>query len=308
MSEHPLDTLAARGKEPPNRAAFNRWLSDAAERTGAAPGRLNRTVANTIVVSALQRAVHDDGESRFLVKGGTHLELRLGLETRASRDLDTLFRGAFEDMVEVLDDALREGWGPFALLREEFTEINVPHRRVKPRRTTVKVQLQGSTVLTAQLEVAADEGGAGARADAVSLPSLQYLGVESAERAAVLALEYQIAQKLHASTDPHSDDQPNLRVHDLADLKMLKDGFFPEGTDLSELRSACVDIFSARAAEAAATGETEPRSWPPTLEAHAHWTDGWTGIRDELGWDVSLEEVVAELNDWIAGIDQAGGA
>lgn len=50
-----------------------------------------------MVVAALQRAVAPDGHPRFLLKGGTYLELRLGLETRATKDVDVLFRGNFDD-------------------------------------------------------------------------------------------------------------------------------------------------------------------------------------------------------------------
>lgn len=37
-----------------------------------------------------------DGKPRFLIKGGAYIELRLGMRARATKDVDTLFRGSFE--------------------------------------------------------------------------------------------------------------------------------------------------------------------------------------------------------------------
>lgn len=44
----------------------------------AAGGRMGWLVASTVVIAALQRAVDSDGTPRFLLKGGTYLQHRLG--------------------------------------------------------------------------------------------------------------------------------------------------------------------------------------------------------------------------------------
>ena len=61
------------------------------------------------MVAALQRSLHEaDRQPIFLLKGGSYLELKLGLESRATSDVDLLFRGIFDDFVDPLDAALAE--------------------------------------------------------------------------------------------------------------------------------------------------------------------------------------------------------
>ena len=71
MSEHPISGLPDRGKEPANRRALLGWLAAAATLAQIAPRRLNTLVANSIVLSALSRAVDDENRPLFLLKGGT---------------------------------------------------------------------------------------------------------------------------------------------------------------------------------------------------------------------------------------------
>ena len=252
MSEHPISGLPDRGKEPANRRALLGWLAAAATSAQIAPRRLNTLIANSIVLSALSRAVDDENRPLFLLKGGTLRELRLGLRARASSDLDTLFRGEFDKVIEALDATLREGWGSLTFQRTEPREINVASRRVKPLRLDVKILVRGVVTLTAQLEVAADEGGAGDAPEAVPLPSLSHFGIDSAESAAALAMDFQVAQKMHACTDP-TPTRRNDRVHDVVDLLLVREAFFRDA-DLPQLRQACEAIFDARASDAQATG------------------------------------------------------
>ena len=72
MTEHPFTGLPPREKEPSNARAFLTWLHQTSLQTGIAPKRLNRTVANGIVIAALQRSLHDDDLPLFLIKGGTY--------------------------------------------------------------------------------------------------------------------------------------------------------------------------------------------------------------------------------------------
>ena len=119
-----------------------------------------------------------------------------------------------------------------------------------------------------------------------------------------MAVEYQIAQKLHACTDPDTEERPNLRVHDTVDLVLLRETFFASGATPS-LRAACESVFAARVTEAAATGEIEPRAWPPTLIAHAHWTEPFSRLAAESAIDGDLAAAIASINGWIAEIAKA---
>ena len=60
-----------------------------------------------MVVAALQRAV-DEAGPLFLLKDGTLLQHRLGLDARATRDIDGLVRGDLTRFLVVLDEVIRQ--------------------------------------------------------------------------------------------------------------------------------------------------------------------------------------------------------
>ena len=303
MSEHPFNKLKPRGKPPTTTRAIESWIRDAEREVGIGAGRLSWMVASGIVIAAIQRAKYEDGLPRFLVKGGAYLELRLGLKARATKDIDALFRGNFDDFFAVLDEALADPFDGITFQRTELEVINVPGRRIKPRRFDVRLQLRGKTWRRIRVEVAADEAGAGDTADTIEAPSLAYFGVNTPPTTAGIVVSYQVAQKLHACTDAHTDEHPNDRVRDVVDLHLLK-AFFPEDTDLSSLATACRRLFEGRAREAEETGEIKPRSWPPQVIAHPHWHLDYRTYAEEVALELTLDTAVAALNAWIAEIDR----
>jgi hypothetical protein len=156
------------------------------------------------------------------------------------------------------------------------------------------------------LEVLPDEGRAGARVDRFSAPSLTHFGIESPLMAAGIVMDYQLAQKLHACTDPHSPEHPNDRVRDIVDLCLIQSIFYGERDDLASLADACRDLFAARAREAERAGDVPSRSWPPKVIAHPHWETDYRTLAQEVNIEVSLDEAVGMLNDWIARISRSG--
>lgn len=303
---HPLDDLPPRGKEPAGASVLQSWVNRAAAQTGIAPSRLNTLIGNSVVLAALQRSRHADGLPRFLLKGGTQLEARFGLTARATKDLDILFRGAFEQYLTEIDAALANPVTPFDLERGEVEEIAVPGRRTCPQRMKIGLKMRGRTVFSVTLEVAPDEGGAGAEPELLVLPSLAHFGVQGAEEVAALALEFQVAQKFHACTDPPQDGRPNNRVHDIVDLLLVKQAFFPDGCDLSRVRAAAEAVFAARRDELTAAG-LPARNWPPVVVAYGHWPAPYTALADRAGLVGNLDVAVAELNTWVSAISGDSG-
>jgi hypothetical protein len=301
MTDHPIAALPPRGKDPFSASVLNNWIQQAATKSDIAPKRVARTVANGLVIAALQRVKHDDGDPVFAIKGGASLEVRLGLRARMSGDLDAVFRAEFDRFLDTLDEALATGIGAFDFERGEAEEIPVKGRRVKPIRVAIRIMIKGKPALRVDLEVGPTEAGSGDRVDMISYPSLEHFTTSTPTDIAVMAVEYQIAQKLHACTDPDTEERPNLRVHDTVDLVLLRETFFASGATPS-LRAACHAVFAARAAEAMATGEIEPRAWPPTLIAHPHWTEPFSRLAAECALEDDLVAAVASINNWIAEI------
>ena len=175
---------------------------------------------------------------------------------------------------------------------------------MKPRRLEITLQIQGRTWRRITLEVSADEGHAAERADLFPSPSLAHFGLHLPATTAGIAIDYQVAQKLHACSDLHTTERPNDRVRDVVDLQLLKVAFYTENATSSSLASACRDLFEARAREAASTGEVAVRAWPPTVVAHPHWQADYPTYAQETGLGLSLAEAVTDLNTWIAEIER----
>ncbi|SDB89630.1 Nucleotidyl transferase AbiEii toxin, Type IV TA system [Sanguibacter gelidistatuariae] len=266
--------------------------------------RLAWLVASTVVVAVLQRTLDSTGHPRFLLKGGTLLQHRLGLSSRATKDVDGLVRGDIDEFIICLDDVLTEPWGPLTVRRTGVETIDTPFKVIKPRRFNVIVELKGKTWRKVQVEIAPDEGHAGRESELVTPPTLAPFGLDGPQTLAGLTMRYQVAQKIHACTDPHNPPaSKNDRARDVVDLLLLR-GLDGIGDDPAGVRKAVVDIFSARAAEARELGNPE-RTWPCTALAHEHWTIDYA--RAARGTDVTptLGEAVAELNKWLAEIDAA---
>ncbi len=120
-----------------------------------------------------------------------------------------------------------------------------------------------------------------------------------------ISLAYQVAQKFHAATDPDSPPEfVNDRVRDIVDLTLIREAFFPAGSDLSELRAAAEDVFTARALEADQLG-LAPRAWPPVIEANDVWRDTWHIPAGQVGLDIAVDDAIAATNEWIAAIARA---
>ncbi|MDR1511899.1 MAG: nucleotidyl transferase AbiEii/AbiGii toxin family protein, partial [Propionibacteriaceae bacterium] len=264
----PVFDLPDKKRPVPSANAMNRWLSDAEKNTKVLAKRVGWLVSSTVVVAALQRALGDDQEPVFLVKGGVYIEFNLGLKARATTDVDTMFRGGVDEFMARLDESLAEPWGPFELRRGDVEVIDAP-KLVQPRRFWIRVYAKGSVWRRVKVEVSFPEGDMAARSQAVQPPNIGFFGLDTPERLLGVAMDYQIAQKLHAASDPDEAGHENRRVHDLVDLLLLKDEFYP-GPPPASLMAACVDIFSFRADEAAQLGRPA-RPWPPSLHSNDFW-------------------------------------
>ncbi|HEY8717991.1 nucleotidyl transferase AbiEii/AbiGii toxin family protein [Pengzhenrongella sp.] len=302
-----ISRLKPKDTEPRSARVLDGWVAQAQQRIGgnADGGRLGWLIASTVVVAALQRAVDESGPL-FLLKGGTLLQHRLGLDARATSDVDGLVRGDLTRFLAVLDGVIKEPWGPLTIERGPVKVIRTPDRVTKPMRFDVRVRVGPTIWRKVKVEVASDEGGAGDTAEVVTPPSLAAFGLPSPDSLATLALRFQIAQKFHACTDPH--DPPasiNERPRDVVDLLLLRDLVRAEGQPtLVELRVAAHAIFAARAEDARALGRTQ-RTWPCVVVAHPHWQNDFAVARVGAYATVTLEDAVAAVNAWIGLIDAA---
>ena len=303
-----LDHLPDRGKEPNSARTLDARIIQAQERVGVDHGRLGWLVASTVVVAALQRAVDESDAPRFLLKGGNYLQHRLDWAGRSTKDVDGIVRGDIDGFLDALDRSLREPWGPLRLSRTETEVIQTPTRVLRPRRFDVKVSLRGVVWRSVKVEISPDEAGIGDHPFVFATPSLSHFGLPSPDALVGIALRFQIAQKLHACTDPHDPPHAvNDRPRDLVDLLLLRDLLASDtATTDADLRAAGQAVFDTRAAEAEQLGLVA-RHWPPAVQSHPHWPDDYARAAGDAGLTVTLDDAIAELNDWIGKLDAARG-
>lgn len=300
-----LKSLAPKTKQPNSAKTLNVWIAQAESKLGpgSGGGRLGWFIASSVAIAAVQRAVDADGRHLFLLKGGTLLQHRLNLGSRATQDIDGLVRGDIEDFLDALDDALAEPWGPVMLRHGPIDVIDVPTKVIKPRRFDIFLELRGHTWRRIPFEIAADEAGIGEEDEFVPPPTLAGFGLPDPDKLVGIAMRFQIAQKLHAVTDPHDPPSSfNERVRDVVDLVLLQDLVAAAGSPTDqEIAEAARAVFLGRAEEAVELGR-DPRSWPPVVATYPHWEADYRRAAASAQLDMTLDEAVGRVNQWISDL------
>jgi hypothetical protein len=95
------------------------------------------------------------------------------------------------------------------------------------------------------------------------------LGLETPQPIPVMAIDHQVAQKLHACTSVGARGG-NDRAHDLVDLQILDQ---EEDVDLATIGVTARRLFTSRRAQ----------EWPPTVVAHEGWETLYAEAAEGLG-------------------------
>jgi Nucleotidyl transferase AbiEii toxin, Type IV TA system len=242
-----------------------------------------------LVALPLERSLGDDGAPLFVVKGGVSMELRLALHARTTKDLDAVFRGAFEGWLGALDDALADEIEGFAYSREEPKRIG----DTSSYRVNIVIDYKGRRWGKVQFEVAPVEVDSVFDVDQVAPFDIGQFGLAAPGRVSVVGLPYLIAQKFHACTEVFEGEE-NARVHDLMDLLLARDLLGP--ADLKRTREACGAIFDKRAKQ----------SWPPAVTVYPSWAQTFSRIAEEETFPITdVEEAAALVSEFIDEIDAA---
>lgn len=227
------------------------------------------------------------------VKGGSAMALRFGSGTRFTRDLDaarvvnlSTFRSGFEE-------SLRAGWGGFSgrlIERIPPKPVGVPPSYVmKP--FEVKLDYRAQSWCTVPFELGHNEIGDANEPEWVLAPGIAesfiQLGLPAPDPVPVVAVDHQIAQKLHACSTPQND-----RARDLVDLQLLSTD---EELDLSKVKTTCGRLFRFRRAH----------DWPPAIVAGADWESLYSEASSGVAVAATLDVAIAKVNHFIAQIDAA---
>jgi type II secretory pathway pseudopilin PulG len=255
--------------------------------------RARRQLGYVALATALMRHARDEhDEPLFLIKGGVAIELLLGLQARATKDLDAAARLAGEDIAPRLRAALAHGWEGFTFRLTGLEQV----RDTAAHRGEVKVSYQGDPWSTVQFEVSPTEGAAGHQIHWTGNTFVDpaRLGLPSPGELPLVTIAYLIAQKLHACTDHTDPERPNDRYRDLLDL-ILVDRLVGED-DRAGVREVCVEIFRLR----------DKHAWPPRITVPPEWPDGYRALAEQLGFaPIDVHQAAADVQAIIARIDAA---
>ena len=253
------------------------------------PVRFSRAMANVVVGQILPDGV---------VKGGSSLMFRYGGElTRYTRDMDTARVMDLVDYKQKLEDALKVGWNGFTGI---LTDVPPPKPKNVPESYVmipfdIKLSYCGRSWQTIRIEIGHNEIGDADEYEeflpAEIAEAFEALSFPRPAALRVMKLTYQMAQKLHAVSEPGSE-----RAHDLIDLQLMVGH---SELDLSEVRKTCVRLFSYR----------RKHKWVPEIVAGESWRktyeDAYATIANSSCLLPSVDDAVVWANDLIAKIDTA---
>lgn len=281
---------------PSNLRALRDRLTATAKREGVVFGRLQQHVGVLVVAQFFTELRDSSGGPVLLVKGGASLELRRGIaQSRTSKDLDTVIRGDIVAVHDQLAEAGARGWEGFTATFTPPMAFEVPSLTTNPYRFTAKLSYRGKPFVSAPIEVSPIEAGNADAYDEVGSSALSLVGLPDSEAVPCMTLPWQIAQKIHACTEPVDAPRTNDRAHDLVDLQLLE--ALVDADALAPVRGACVEVFAARAGH----------SWPPIAQARPHWGPIYArsleGLED-LNLAPDVDAAIEHVQQFIDRIDR----
>ena len=261
-------------KAPGSRHMLQRRVADAARRNGMAVDRYNRWISYMALCGVLQRGVEASVIPIFYVKGGVALELRFGNRARASKDLDVGLLAGPNEMLTLFDKVLDLGFDDFRFTRKGDLET-LPSGAI---RIDVAITYHNRPWGTVDIDLSRAE------ADVIvevieGLELLREVGLSTVS-VPCLAVEEQIAQKIHAMTEPLGGRE-NPRFRDLIDINLLE----PLIEDHTRLLDRLETVFSERGTHA----------WPPEFTLPESWRAPLAELASELGLKVTPDELASSF-------------
>ncbi len=275
--------------ESDRRRALERQITNAAKERGTTAARLRRLVGFSVLCETLSEAAAQGIIPVFFVKGGVAIELRLGLLARATRDLDIGLCAPPTELLPPFDSALEVGFDDFRLRRRGEARVLENGTLV----LEISILYIGRPWGTVQVDLT--PATPDWETDAVSPIALAELGLASPRSVPCLAIPAQIAQKIHALTEPQPRGRLNPRARDVLDVLLLVQRV---EVDNAAVLAACERIFAERAAH----------TWP--ISSFVFPSD-WHGILAELAREVhyDTDDVAAieqRFNSYLSRLTQSG--
>jgi hypothetical protein len=272
-------------KNPPSTLnRLQQLITELEKQSGLPVRRLNMRVASMMLAGALSRLLDGEGNPTFVTKGGIAMELRMSDRARATQDVDVVLRAG----PDTLEEAAAQPYEGFTFRAGEPQPLPLrPHIS----RVAIPVLFGDKPFNSLMVEVSPVQAG-GDEYEMVPGHDLSDIGLKGPDVVPVLALRWQIAQKLHAVTEqPQRDGGENPRFWDLIDLQLLE--VLATDTSLAEIREACERVFSSRGQQ----------PWPPQITVYPSWADAYDAMARELSMPITdVDEAAAAVTTFIERI------
>jgi predicted nucleotidyltransferase component of viral defense system len=212
-----------------------------------------------------------------VLKGAFALELRLGLRTRTTKDIDLGRADDEEAATEHLNAATGVDLGDFFDFEVRRTPALDAAAGIQAVRYTVRADLAGLRFEQFPVDVALSESSPIQAEPLFATNSLEFADV-AALQLPVVSLEQHVAEKLHAYTGSYGqDERESTRVKDLVDLVLI--GELAE-IDAKRLRHALATTFEQRARQPLPNAVPVPPS---------SWARPYAALAREVGVVVEIE-------------------
>lgn len=243
---------------------FERALSDRLKRQAAEEGvdldRLRKRVAFERFLARL----FDQASSRWMLKGGYALEIRLGGRTRATKDIDLeLPPPPAEDLLDELQKAAERDLGDYFVFRVGLPKP-MKGAPLGSLRFSVETRLAGRPFTGFALDVGQGDEPQGETEWKEGQADLTFAGIERT-RLPVYPLADHFAEKLHAYTRPR---KRRTRVKDLLDLTLILEKLaneLPSAVTMKRTIEATFDRYGTHALPDPLP--TPPGDWTEPFEA-----------------------------------------
>jgi predicted nucleotidyltransferase component of viral defense system len=237
------------------RAALDQRLKNEAATAGVALVRLRKRVAFERFLARLSAAE----PKGWVLTGAFALDLRLGLQTRSTKDIDLARADDEQAATEHLSAASAIDLGDFFDFDVRRTGGLDPVAGFRAVRYSIRAELAGRRFEQFPVDVALGEHSQD-HAQRLRAPDLLAFAEIEAPELPVVPLERQAAEKLHAYTATYgAREQESTRVKDLVDLVLIGD---LAELDAAGLGRALASTFDGRAMHPLPSAiPLPPRSW-----------------------------------------------
>lgn len=237
------------------RAALEQRLKNEAEASGVALLRLRKRVAFERLLARLSSTPTRD----WMLKGAFALELRLGLRTRATKDIDLALPAGADDATEYLNAAAALDLGDYFQFEVRRTPALDTATETRAIRFTFRTDLAGRRFEQFPVDIALSDSSS-IETERLLVPnSLEFAGL-SLPAIPVVELEQHVAEKPHAYTGTYGPDgRESTRVKDLVDIVLIAE---MTELDVSKLAASLRATFDERASQPLPQSvPTPPDSW-----------------------------------------------